>query len=171
MADNVPKDDVAAFRLAWGMEEALAWVYAAARDVVSDDDARDVLAELARSEKGHADRLKRSYPELQDAVGSTEPIDSWTESRIRAAFVPGLDLSSRRDLLVSAFRLERCGRVFYRTWAVSSDSEGVRLLAADLAAQEELHAQRIADLYQRLEGAAIVDAEGALDPMPWPRLQ
>jgi hypothetical protein len=47
----------------------------------------------------------------------------------------------------------------------------VRRLAADLAAQEELHAQRIADLYQRLEGAAIVAAEGALDPMPWPRLQ
>ncbi|MBD3175507.1 MAG: hypothetical protein GF320_10010 [Armatimonadia bacterium] len=159
-----------AFRTAFGLEASLAWIYRAAADVTRDREAEEVLRTLARAEEAHARRLVRAYPGLADGLGSDAELDSWSESRVRAAFIPELKVTSPADLLVAAYRIEIGGLEFYQRWAEEADEQATRVLATDLAQQEVAHAQRLERLYRDTVGGFIGSLEEATQPLRWPEL-
>jgi rubrerythrin len=159
-----------AFRTAFGLEAALAWIYRAAADVTSDSEAEEVLTSLAQAEEAHARRLMRAYPGLAERLGDDAELDGWSESRVRAAFIPELNVTSPADLLVAAYRIEVGGLEFYRRWAEEAEEQAIRVLATDLAQQEVTHAQRLERLYGDTVGGFIGALEEATRPLKWPEL-
>jgi hypothetical protein len=154
--------------LAVTIERIMAWIYRTGAALVTAEEPRDLLLQLADVEKQHAEQILSVYPDLLGRLKVGDGVSTWTVSRLHKTIIPKLDLHDPRSLLITVYRIERGAQDVCRRWIAQARLPKERELAEYLLDQDIQHQAAIAEHFTRLFGTAIDDEPGADEPIRWP---
>lgn len=127
-------------------------LYRRAADIVTAPEARDLLHDLALQELGHRNRLQallegNALGALSEAQARKVQDLKITDYLIEVPLTPEAGI---QDILIVAGKREAASYALYHSLAQVAEEVEARRLFEFLAAEEQVHKQRIEVLYEQL---------------------
>ena len=141
------------FQMSYAMEEGLKQLYLALEELVEDDEAKALLARLAKFEEGHKGKLRARFPEGGgDEVISTESLEGgFDKQQILDHFRD--QITSLEDIIQLAMMLETQALDLYSRLSRKTEDEESKAFFQYMAKEEKQHLSFLSDEYDTLLAA------------------
>ncbi|MEN8199497.1 MAG: ferritin family protein [Thermodesulfobacteriota bacterium] len=139
-----------AFRMSYAMEEGLRQLYLALEETTEDEEARLLLAKLAKFEDGHKAKLKAMFPEAEECgeVAGDNLEGGFDRQQILDHFRSRID--NLHDILELGMMLETQAFDLYSRLSRKSEDSKSKELFDYLAEEEKLHLNFLSREYDKL---------------------